>query len=259
MAVPQLVPTGALNAVVADVTYHIQGELVPVLTLELDQMPVYFEHHVMLWKDPIINVNLKPLAGVFKRLLAGMPVFMTEVRGPGKIAFSRDGAGHIFPIHVMQGQSLDVREHQFLAATANMEFTFNWVKGVSNMLLGGTGLFVDTFTCMQGEGCVWLHGYGNVFEVNLGYGEAIDIEPGGWIYKDPSVRMETMFQSLKTTFFGSAGAFTWNRFSGPGRVGLQSMYQAPFSGGNGADGTQTGSTGSAAGDIVGGVFKLLGG
>jgi hypothetical protein len=38
---PQLVPTQAANAVVADVTYHIQGELVPVLTIELDQMPVY--------------------------------------------------------------------------------------------------------------------------------------------------------------------------------------------------------------------------
>jgi uncharacterized protein (AIM24 family) len=259
MPVPTLVPTEALNAVVADVTYHIQGELVPVLAIELDRMPVFFEHHVMLYKDPQVNVHIKSLAGAFKRILAGMPVFMTEVVGPGRIAFSRDGAGHIIPVHLQQGQSLNVREHQFLAATGNIDFTFQWVKGVSNMLFGGTGLFVDTFTCMQGEGCVWLHGYGNIFEVNLGYGEAIDIEPGGWIYTDPTVQMQTMVQNLQTTFFASAGAFTWNRFTGPGRIGLQSMYQAPFTGGNGADGTQTTGQGSGATDVVGSVFKLFGG
>jgi uncharacterized protein (AIM24 family) len=255
MPVPVLVPTQAVNAAVADVTYHIQGELVPVLAIELDRMPIYFEHHVMLWKDPQIDVHLKSLSGVFKRLLAGMPVFMTEVSGPGRIAFSRDGAGHIVPIHLQQGQILNVREHQFLAATSNIDFTFEWVQGMSNMLFGGTGLFVDSFRCMQGEGCVWLHGYGNVFEINLGYGEMIDVEPGGWIYKDPTVSMQTMVQSLQTTFFASAGAFTWNRFTGPGRVGLQSMYQSPFTGGNGADSTNRNTSNAASiGGMLGGLF-----
>jgi uncharacterized protein (AIM24 family) len=255
MPVPQLVATVARNATVSDVTYHIEGELVPVLAIELDRMPVYFEHHVMLYKDPMVEVHLKKLAGAFKRMLAGMPVFMTEVRGPGRIAFSRDGAGHIFPIHLQQGQSVDVREHQFLAATDNCEFTFQWVKGISNILMGGTGLFIDTFTSVSGEACVWLHGYGNVFELNLAPGEAIDIEPGGWIYKEPTVRMETMFQSLKSSFFGSAGAFTWNRFTGPGRVGLQSMYQPPVPGAANQPGP---GNAAATGGILGAVGGLLG-
>ena len=37
-----------------------------------------------------------------------------------------------------------------------------------------------------------------------GPGEQMDIEPGGWLYKDPSVRMETQYQGLKTGFFASA-------------------------------------------------------
>ena len=71
---------------------------------------------------------------------------------------------------------------------------------------------------------MWVHGYGNVFEVMLGAGEQIDIEPGGWVYKDSSVRMESQLQRLTTGLFASAGNLVWNRFTGPGRVGLQSMY-----------------------------------
>jgi len=153
-----------------------------------------------------------------------MPVFMTQAAGPGHIAFSRDGAGQILALHLERGQSVDVREHQFLAATANVDFTFERIKGAANMLLGGAGLFIDTFGSPHGEGIVWLHGYGNVFDVTLKDGEAIDVESGGWIYKDRTVRMETQYQKLTTGILAGAGQIFWNRFTGPGRVGIQSMY-----------------------------------
>jgi len=224
MAVPVLLPTTARDETFAGVKYHIQGELVPVLSVELSAMPLYYEHHVLLWKEPQVEIGVKAISGAFKRMIAGMPVFMTEARGPGRIAFSRDGAGHVFGIHLSQGQSVDVREHQFLAATESLEYGFTRIKGASNILFGGTGFFIDSFTCRQSEGIVWLHGYGNVFEVQLNAGEQIDIEPGGWIYKDPSVQMQTQFQRLSTGFLASAGQIFWNRFTGPGRLALQSMY-----------------------------------
>ena len=71
---------------------------------------------------------------------------------------------------------------------------------------------------------MWLHGYGNVFEVVLRPGEQIDVEPGGWIYKDRAVQMQTIFQRLTAGLFAGAGQIFWNRFTGPGRIGLQSMY-----------------------------------
>ena len=117
-----------------------------------------------------------------------------------------------------------MREHQCLAATGNVEYGFSRVKGVSNMLLGGTGFFIDHFTAQNGEGIVWVHGYGNVFEVTLAAGEQIDIEPGGWIYKERSVQMQTTVQKLTTGLFASAGQIVFNRFTGPGKVALQSMY-----------------------------------
>ena len=227
MAVPVLLPTNLRDEVFGGVRYHIEGELVPVLQIELGQMPIYFEHHILLWKDPSVEIGVKSLAGTFKRALAGMPIFMTETRGSGRIGFSRDGAGHILPIHLAQGQSLDVREHQFLAATEAVDYSFNFVRGAANVLFGGSGLFIDTFSCRAPEGILWLHGYGNVFQITLAAGEEIDIEPGGWLYKDPSVQMTTQLQRLATGLFASAGQLVWNRFTGPGRVGLQSMYYHP--------------------------------
>ena len=224
MVVPVQLPTAARDVTGAGVTYHIEGELVPVLHLELTHTSVFFEHHILLWKSPGVEVGIKPLKGAFKRVMAGMPVFLTQTKGVGHIAFSRDGAGHIFAVPLKAGQAVEVREHQFLAATDNVEYTFQRVKGVANMLFGGTGFFIDTFACYGGEGLVWLHGYGNVFEVVLKAGEMIDVEPGGWVYKDPTVQMETQTQRLTTGLLGSSGMLFWNRFHGPGRLAIQSMY-----------------------------------
>ena len=224
MAVPVIKQTNVTDEQFAGVTYHIQGELVPVLQIEIGGMPVYFEHHILLWKDPQLNVGVKAMAGGLKRMVAGMPLFMVETQGQGKIGFSRDGAGHVFGMHLRQGERLDVREHQWLAATSSLGYTFTRVKGIANMLLSGTGLFIDTFTCMAPEGILWMHGYGNVFEVTLAPGEMIDIEPGGWTYKDVTVNMDTVVQRLATGLFASGGSLVFNRFTGPGRIGLQSMY-----------------------------------
>jgi uncharacterized protein (AIM24 family) len=224
MAIPVLKPTVARDEKFAGVTYHIEGELVPVLHIELASVPVYFEHYILLWKEPKVQIGVKSLKGSLKRVLAGMPILMTEAQGPGQIGFSRDGAGHIFAIHLNRGEGIEMREHQFLAATASVDYTFTRVKGIANMLLGGTGFFIDHFSAQQGEGIVWVHGYGNVFEVTLAAGEQIDVEPGGWIYKDRTVQMDTQFQRLSTGLFASAGQVVWNRFTGPGRVGIQSMY-----------------------------------
>ncbi|HEY4219818.1 MAG TPA: AIM24 family protein [Myxococcota bacterium] len=223
MAVPVQLPTAATNESFAGLTYHIEGELVPVLHVELANAPVYFEHHILLWKDPKVEIGIKALKGAFKRIMAGMPILMTEAKGPGRIGFSRDGAGHVFALKMKKGEAVDVREHQFLAATESMDYSFTRMKGVANMLFGGTGFFIDTFAA-HADGVLWVHGYGNVFEVTLAEGEAIDIEPGGWVFKDRSVNMETKLQKLSTGLFGSAGSMVWNRFTGPGRVGLQSMY-----------------------------------
>ncbi len=222
---PQILPTKVDEGAAPGLRYRIQGELVPILHVWLDgTVPVYFEHHVVLWKDPGLMIGIRAMKGAFKRMVAGMQIFMTEAAGPGEIAFSRDAAGHVFPIHLEQGQGIIVREHQFLAATGNLEYGFQRVKGLGSLLFGGSGFFLDTFRALNHEGVVWLHGYGNVFEKTLAAGEQIDVEPGGWIYMDQTVQMAVQAYGLRTGIFGGAGQLIFNRFTGPGRVGIQSAY-----------------------------------
>jgi len=221
---PQLLPMAKESETFAGVTYHIDGELVPVLTVDVaPDQPVFFEHHILLWKHPSVEIRIRPMKGALKRMVAGMQVFVTEAAGSGQVAFSRDGAGHIFALHLSPNQEINVREHKFLAATKGIDYAFERVKGIGTMLFGGTGFFIDRFTARSGEGILWLHGYGNVFEKTLAAGESIDVEPGGWLYKDASVKMTANVQSLSTGFFGSMN-FVTNRFTGPGRLGIQSMY-----------------------------------
>jgi uncharacterized protein (AIM24 family) len=223
-SLPTLMPTKANAETFGGVTYHIDGELVPALSVDVTNMSVYFEHHILLWKNPTVRVQLKTLKGALKRMIAGMQVFVTEASGAGIIAFSRDGPGHIVPIHLKHGEELHVREHQFLAATGNIDYNFERVRGLATMMFGQSGFFIDKFHGATGEGVLWLHGYGNVFEKVLAAGEQIDVEPGGWLYKDPSVKMDTVVDRLTSGMFGAAVNFVVNRFTGPGRIGIQSMY-----------------------------------
>lgn len=221
---PLLLPTTVGDGRAPGVYYRIEGELVPVLHIRLDgSVPVFFEHHVLLWKDPALAIGIRG-KGAIKRMIAGMQLLLTEARGPGQVAFSRDSTGHVFPLHLPPGTAIEVREHQYLAATGNLEYGFSRQKGIKNMLFGSTGFFVDRFAAKQTEGVVWLHGYGNVFEKVLAPGEEIDVEPGSWVYRDESVRMEPKIYGLRSGMFGGTGNLVFNRFTGPGRVGIQSMY-----------------------------------
>ena len=118
MAQPSLLPSGAQSENFAGFSYHLDGGLVPALTVQLSPgAGIYFEHHILLWKSTSVAVGIKKLRGVFSRFMSGMPIFMTEASGSGAISFNRDGVGQVFPIHLARGQELDVREHQFMAAT----------------------------------------------------------------------------------------------------------------------------------------------
>ena len=254
MHIPEPIPTDVRDESFAGVTYHIRGQLVPELQIDLGPVGVMHEHHVLLWKEPNVNIELKKLPGGVKRKMAGLDFFVTRAVGPGRVAFSRDAAGQIIPLHLAHGQELNVREHQFVAATDNVDYTFERVKGVRNMLLGGSGFFIDKFHAPSGDAIVWVHGNGNVFEVHLDAGEQIDVEAGGWLYKDSSVQLDSISIGLKTGFIGGGGKMTWNRFTGPGRLAIQTMYVAPI---EGAETNGSAVEAGAAGGIAGALIRGL--
>lgn len=205
-------------------TCQIEGEIVPVAELGLAAGDsVFFEHHVLLWKDEHLPMSVLPLQGGAKRALAGMPFIVSVAHGPGRVAFSRDATGELVVLPLHPGMELDAREHAFLLASHHINYSYVRIKGLRNILFGGQGMFMDRFVTTTQPGLLLLHGYGNVFERVLQPGETIVLEPGAFLYKDASVTMEIETQKLTTGFFGGTG-MNLAKMTGPGRVGIQSMY-----------------------------------
>ena len=204
-------------------TCQVEGELVPVAEINLGQGDsVFFEHHVMLWKDEHAPLSALSTGGGFKRTLGGMPFVVSLAHGPGRVAFSRDSPGEMVVLPLHPGMELDAREHAFLLASSSIGYSFVRIKGLANVLHGGSGMYMDRFVTQQAPGLLILHGYGNVFERMLAPGEKILVEPGGFLYKDSSVTMEAKQMPLKTGLMRHGMYLA--EMTGPGRVGIQSMY-----------------------------------
>jgi len=244
---------------IGDMTILVKGELVPVVDVELgSRQSVYFEHHILLWKQPNVTLGFLGLQNAAKRFFSGLQIFISTAQGPGNIAFSREAPGQVVAMRLRPGEAIDVREHQFLLASSSVDYDFYWQQGLANVLFSRAGLFIDRFTARE-EGVLLLHGYGNVFEKTLAPGEMLDVEPGAWLWKDANVRMDTV-SVLQSGggggLMGALGAFVggasmmMNRFTGPGRVGLQSMtYHEPA-----AEGAQQAGGQSNIGGVIGSLF-----
>jgi uncharacterized protein (AIM24 family) len=205
-------------------TCQVEGEIVPVAEMSLGPGDgVFFEHHVLLWKDEAVPLTSLYLPMSIKRTLAGMPYLVMTAKGPGRIAFSRDATGELVVLPLHPGVELDVRGHAFLLASHNISYSFVRIKGLRNILFGGQGMYMDRFVTTDQPGLLLLHGFGNVFQRVLKPGERIQVEPGGFLYKDASVTMNVEMMPLTSALFWFGG-MSLVRLTGPGRVGIQSMY-----------------------------------
>jgi uncharacterized protein (AIM24 family) len=206
-------------------TCQVEGEIVPVAEINLAPGDaVFFEHHVLLWKEDRVPLGVMPLqGGLGKRALAGMPFVISLSYGPGRVAFSRDATGELVVMPLHPGMELDVREHAFVLASHHISYSYVRIQGLRNILYGGQGMFMDRFVTTNVPGLLLLHGYGNVFERILKAGESILIEPGAFLYKDASVTMDIQSVQLTTGWLGGQ-SMNLGKLTGPGRVGIQSMY-----------------------------------
>ena len=215
---------------------QIEGLYVPVADMNLAAGDsVYFAHHVLLWKDPQVNITTMPLKGAWKRMFAGLPLIMTQAEGPGHIAFSKDDPGELIPVALPPGQSIDVREHRLLAATSSV--TYDWFQtGIWFSTKNGddtethypVGCFMDRFTSPQAPGVLLLHAGGNVFVRNLAPRQTILVKPTALVFKDPTVQMQLHFEhpGAQVSRWGSWGnRYLWLRLTGPGRVAIQSVFE----------------------------------
>jgi uncharacterized protein (AIM24 family) len=216
---------------------QIEGQYVPAADMSLaPEDSVYFAHHVLLWMDPQVKISAMPLKGAWKRMLAGMPLIMTQAQGPGHIAFSRDAPGELIALPLQPGQAIDVKEHLFLVATSHV--TYEWFQtGIWFTTKNGDetethyplGMFMDRFFAPQQPGLLLLHAGGNAFIRTLAPGQTILVKPTALLFKDPSVQMQLHFEYPGTASWNPWMSWNhrhlWLRLHGPGRVAIQSAYE----------------------------------
>ena len=151
-----------------------------------------------------------------------MPYAVVQARGPGRIALTRDAAGEVVVLPLHPGLEVDVRGHAFLAASENVSYDFIKITGLVQRPPRRGGHVHGPVRRAAGRGLLLLHGCGNVFDRHLAPGEKIQVEPGGFLYKDSSVAMNTV-KAPRGGGFGHKNAYL-AELAGPGRVGIQSMY-----------------------------------
>ena len=220
-------------------TCQISGTYVPIAEMNLDQEDsVYFSHHVLLHTEPRVQFDTMKMRGGWNRMRSGMPLVMMTARGPGYIAFSADHPGETLAVPLQHNQAVDVVEHRFLLATGNV--TYGWENtGVWFTTRNGDdtethyplGRAIDRFWAQGGPGLLMLHGPGNTFIRDLAPGERILIQPGGLIWKDPSVQMWLHFEYPRGQYWFSSARYqaksVWLTLQGPGRVAIQSVFKRP--------------------------------
>ncbi len=202
----------------------LNGYVPAVLVTLNESESVFAEHGIMLYKDQSVTVGRRSIGGNFlekmeRKGLGDIPFIVAEFKGPGSVAFSRDGKGEIRDIEIPAGVTMDVAEGSLLCATDSIKYDMYYIKGT--MRLGRmVGRWMDRLT---GPGTAVIHGYGNIISFNLDNGESIVVDYGALLMKHSTVRERTFNQPLGHGLMGHVESFEVLELTGPGSIMLQSI------------------------------------
>jgi len=124
--------------------------------------------------------------------------------------------------HDLEDERLLVQSGSFLAADEAVEL--DTAFGGAKTFFGSEGLFLLE---MVGTGPTFLSSYGAIHEVELGEGERYTVDTGHIVaFEDTADFSVDAVGGLRSTLFSGEGLVC--RFTGPGRVWLQSRSQDAF-------------------------------
>jgi uncharacterized protein (TIGR00266 family) len=257
-----------------EVDYKIFGDDMQFVEVELDPSEAAVaEAGGMMYMDDGIQMEtifgdgspssgaglLGALVGAGKRLLTGeslfMTVFMNAATDKRRVAFGAPYAGKILPLKLGDiGGELIAQKDSFLAAAKGVSIGIAFQKRLGVGLFGGEGFIMQR---LQGDGLVFIHAGGTLYERTLAPGELLKVDTGCIVAFQPTVNYDIQLQrSIKSALFGGEGLF-FATLRGPGRIWLQSL---PFSRLASRIVAASGSRGrKEEGSILGGIGNLLDG
>jgi len=258
-----------------EVDYQIYGTEMQFVEVELDPMEAAVaEAGGMMYMEDGIEMEtifgdgsqsrsgfMDALIGAGKRFLVGATVFTTvfQNRGMGKkrIAFAAPYPGKIIPIRLPDvGGELLTQKGAFLCGAKGVSIGIAFTKRFGAGLFGGEGFILER---LQGDGLVFVHAGGTIYQRDLAPGEMLRVDTGCLVALQPSVDYNIQYiGSIKTALFGGEGFF-FATLRGPGRIWLQSLPFSRLAGRIYAAAPQTGGGGREEGSVLGGLGRFLDG
>ncbi len=131
----------------------------------------------------------------------------------------------------------DMTECRFSNSTCQIEgeivpvANWPWLTVTRSSWHYPVGRMIDRFTAAGSNGLLLLHAPGNTFIRDLAAGQRILFQPGGLIWKDPTVSMFLHFEYPHGRHWFSSPRWqaksTWLALQGPGRIAVQSVFERP--------------------------------
>lgn len=204
---------------------------------------------------------LDKLVGAGKRLLTGESLFMTvfgnQAQGKRRVAFGAPYPGKILAVRLPDvGGELIAQKDSFLCAARGVTVGIAFQKRLGAGLFGGEGFIMQRLT---GDGLVFVHAGGTVYERTLAHGEAVRVDTGCIVAFQPSVDYDIQYVgNIKSALFGGEGLF-FATLKGPGRIWLQSLPLSRLAGRLYAAARQGGGRQREEGSVLGGLGRILDG
>ena len=267
---PPLLPTQ-----MHEIDYKIHGDDMQFVEIELDPSEaVVAEAGGMMFMDDGIAMEtvfgdgsaqnkgfMGALMGAGKRLLTGESLFMTVFQNQGmgkrRVAFGAPYPGKIMPIHLRElGGELIAQKDSFLCAARGVSVGIAFQKRIGVGLFGGEGFIMERLT---GDGWVFIHAGGTLYERVLAPGETLRVDTGCIVGFQPTVDYDIqLVGGIKTALFGGEGLF-FATLRGPGKVWLQSLPFARLAGRIIAAAGGKGHGSRDEGSVLGGLGRMLDG
>lgn len=259
-----------------DIDYHIYGEEMQFVEIELDPMETVIAEagSFMMMDDGIEMATIfgdgshsegsglwGKLLSAGKRLITGESLFMTAYthagHGKKRASFAAPYPGKIIPLDLSQLEGKIIcQKDAFLCAAKGVSVGIEFSQKLGRGFFGGEGFIMQK---LEGDGMAFVHAGGSIIEKKLELGEVLKIDTGCLVAftRDVDYDIE-MVRGVRNMIFGGEGIF-FARLEGPGTVWIQSL---PFS--RLADrvlqaSRHYGKGGKDEGSILGGLGNLLDG
>ncbi len=124
-----------------------------ILPFELDAgQTVIMHRHAFITAEKSVNLDIFFTRKLGAGLFGGEGFVLQKLTGPGIVFAELDGDA--IEYHLQPNQVLRIEPGHVAMFEASVAFDIEMIKGMTNILMGGEGLFLAT---LRGPGRIWLH------------------------------------------------------------------------------------------------------